>query len=99
MESLYTVMALALQANCPDRFDKAYISARLSDGFSQQRYVCEKDGIQSFPDLSTSETSQIDDVLHELREKMTIPGQAPWSRCTFTLFPDGKFKFDVAYDG
>jgi hypothetical protein len=98
MESLYGVMALALQSNCPDGFDKAFINARLSDGFSQQRYVCEKDGAQIYPDLSPNETSQIDDVLHELREAMTIPGQEPWSRCTFTLFPDGKFKFDVEYD-
>jgi hypothetical protein len=98
MESLYSIMALILSSNCPVDFDKAWINARLSEGFSQQRYTCQNNGALTYPDLSSEETSKIDDALHEIRSQMTIPGQKPWTRCTFTLFPDGKFKFDVQYD-
>lgn len=44
-------------------------------------------------DVLTS--SRVDDVLKDLRKQWPGP---PWSRCTFTLFPNGEFKFDVAYD-
>jgi hypothetical protein len=63
------------------------------------RYDCELDG--RIIEGMRSETIRDYNVyksLKEIRKAMTIPGQTPWSRCTFTLFPDGKFKFDVEYD-
>jgi hypothetical protein len=48
------------------------------------------------PDFN--DTNKVSKKLLDIRAQMTVPGQAPWSRCTFTLFPDGKFKFDVEYD-
>lgn len=47
--------------------------------------------------MPPSDAFAIDGALHALREQSTASGM-PWSRCTFTLFPDGEFKFDVAYD-
>ena len=98
MDAFYTAMAIALSSGCPSGYDKAWIEARMADGFSEQQYWCEGNGKKSNPDLTAQQTSVIDDALHEIRKQMTVPGQTPWSRCTFTLFPDGKFKFDVEYD-
>jgi hypothetical protein len=98
MDNLFSVLALALQANCANGFDKAWISAQISEDFSKQRYTCEKDGVVTYPDLSAIETSNIGDVLREIRQTMKQDDRDPWSRCTFTLFPDGKFTFDVEYD-
>ncbi len=98
MEAAYSAIALALSTNCPAGYSVATLSARMSDGFSDQEAWCEVDGVKVQPDIPTMEGWNASKALHEIRKQMTIPGQAPWSRCTFTLFPDGKFKFDVEYD-
>ena len=41
---------------------------------------------------------EIGERLRDLRAATKQDGREPWSRCTFTLFPDGEFKFDVEYD-
>ncbi len=98
MQDAYTLLGQILVATCNSNFDTAHISARLDEGFTDIEYVCVKNGEQSFALPAKGKGSQVHDALHEIRKQMTIPGQAPWSRCTFTLFPDGKFKFDVEYD-
>jgi hypothetical protein len=98
MEALYSILALSLSEHCPSNFEKAWINAVVEDDFSKQRHTCLINGETKYPDIPTLETSKLGDALREIRKQMTIPGQKPWSRCTFTLFPDGKFKFDVEYD-
>jgi Protein of unknown function, DUF600 len=98
MENAYQVLAAILSSNCPDGFQNASIQARLADDFSQMQYWCEVSGKKIQPSIPSMQKSDVDDALHEIRKQMTIPGEQPWSRCTFTLFPDGKFKFDVEYD-
>jgi hypothetical protein len=56
------------------------------------------DGSERLPRVSGMPAYKISKALLDIRTQMTVPGQAPWSRCTFTLFPDGKFRFDVEYD-
>jgi hypothetical protein len=56
------------------------------------------DGSENSPRVGGMPAFKISKALMNLQSEMTIPGQKPWSRCTFTLFPDGKFKFDVEYD-
>lgn len=98
MESAYMVLATVLSSHCGTEFGDAKISARLATGFSDVEYVCNTNGKSAafLPDITDS--IKVDDALHELRNSMAMPGEQPWSRCTFTLFPDGKFKFDVEYD-
>lgn len=98
MEGAYMVLATVLSSHCGSDFSDAKIIARLAQGFSDVEYVCniEAKSTAFLPDIMDS--VKVDDALHELRDSMTIPGEDPWSRCTFTLFPDGKFKFDVEYD-
>lgn len=98
VQEAYTVLAAVLSAYCGSDFADAKIIARLDDGFSDVEYVCSTASKTSAFLPSILESSKVDDALHELRKSMTVDGEEPWSRCTFTLFPDGKFKFDVEYD-
>jgi hypothetical protein len=98
MESSYSAIALALGPNCPSGFSKAMLTARLAEGFSDQEFWCEVIGKETQPDLPTQDGWKIHQELQKLQSAMTIPGQKPWSKCKFTLFPDGTFKFDVEYD-
>jgi hypothetical protein len=98
MEALYSILALSLSENCPENFEKAWIDASVEEDFSKQRHNCLVNGNIVYPDITAIETSKVDDALHDIRKAMTIPGQKPWSKCKFTLFPDGTFKFDVEYD-
>lgn len=94
----YEAIAESLTAICGGNFESARIIARISDGHSDLRYLC-KDGEQEKAIEASSATGwKIHKALHSIQSDMTMPGQEPWSRCTFTLFPDGKFKFDVEYD-
>jgi Protein of unknown function, DUF600 len=96
--SAYQAMASIIAENCPPKFDMAWFDAELEDGVSQMQYWYESTGSRKQPEISLMQKSELDDVLHNLRDSMTVSGQKPWSKCKFTLFPDGKFKFDVEYD-
>lgn len=97
--ALYHALAASLMAICPQDFTRAEIVADLSSGYSKIVYSCEtasgpKKGLDSPMDVDM----KVDSTLHALRDGMTQDQRAPWSSCTFTLFPDGEFKFDVSYD-
>ena len=98
MEAHYQVIANALVASCKPNFESATLDADVQSDHSKISYSC------NFPGRTESVTpgmrvgSQVDDALHELRAEMKHSGRHPWSRCKFTLFPDGNFTFDVEYD-
>jgi hypothetical protein len=95
----YQALANALMAVCPPDFTQARVTAEIKDDWSKVEYSCEtpsgpKTGLAA--DADTDFT--VDDALHDLRDMMKPAAGAPWSRCTFTLTPDGKFDFAVDYD-
>lgn len=98
MQEAYAVLGQALALACGVDFESAQIRARLDDGFTEIEYVCTDQGQEKFVLPPAGQGSLAHDALHEIRKSMIIPGQEAWSRCTFTLFPDGKFKFDIEYD-
>ncbi len=95
----YQVIAQEIVSLCPANFDQAQLSGDLSeDGVVGIRLKCASSGDISKPRVGGMQAFNISKSLAELRKSMAIAGEEPWSRCTFTLFPDGKFKFDVEYD-
>ncbi len=99
VETLYMVLAQALLSACPSSATDMRIEAHLKNDWSKTTYICKIGGDWTKGLSIPAETDwKVDDALHSIRKSMTIPGEQPWSRCTFTLFPDGKFKFDVEYD-
>ncbi len=98
MQEAYTILGQILAGACSPNFEIARINASLDDGFTDVEYTCIINQQETFALPAKGKGSVVHDALHEIRKSMTIPGQEPWSRCTFTLFPDGKFKFDVEYD-
>jgi hypothetical protein len=99
LEQAYQLFAATLMSVCPPNFQEAKLVASLEDAVSDIRYDCNVDGqLKKGLPYDGQNDWDIHKALHALRKEMTIPGEVPWSRCTFTLFPDGKFKFDVEYD-
>jgi hypothetical protein len=98
VESAYDTMAETLVSACPPGFSKAWIEAKVGDDYSEKEIWFEQDGKKIQPDLDGSISFKLGRAMRLVRSEMTIPGQKPWSKCKFTLFPDGKFKFDVEYD-
>lgn len=98
MIDLYAELAKPLNAACPADFDRAWIDAEVGDDWDDQSASCEGPSGKLQPTINASDSFTIGRKLRELRREMTQPGMSPWSRCTFTLFPDGKFKFDVSYE-
>jgi hypothetical protein len=94
----YQDIATVLNESCPHGYSKAWISAEVGDDWDDQEVWCENGNQKSQPDIEASKQFNIGRNLRKIRAQMTIPGEKPWSRCTFILFPDGKFKFDVEYD-
>jgi hypothetical protein len=97
--SLYGALANALTVICPNDFTEAKIEAEVHDDWSKTVYTCKVDsnwsqGLEAPVDADF----EVDEALVDIRKAMTVPGQKPWSKCKFTLFPDGTFKFDVEYD-
>jgi hypothetical protein len=99
VDAAFEIFASAVMAACPHNFTEGFLVASVADGFSDIRYDCNINGKRKTGlDSDMEQDLKVDDVLHDLRKSMTISGQTPWSRCIFTLFPDGKFKFDVEYE-
>jgi hypothetical protein len=96
LDASYQTIAQALVSICPAGFEQARMVAQVGDDWSDIRYDCTvagqtREGVTG----DTATSSKVDDALQDLRRAW--PAQ-PWSSCTFTLSPDGQFKFDVSYD-
>jgi hypothetical protein len=98
VDSTYQEIALTLREICSSGYSRAWIDAEVGDDWDEQTLWCETAGDRSQPDMEAAKQFQLGRNLRKIRAQMTVPGQQPWSRCTFTLFPDGKFRFDVEYD-
>ncbi len=94
----YEQIAIVLNEACPPGYTKAWIMAEVGDDWDDQEVWCETAAGKNQPDIEAQKQFKVGKSLRSIRASMTIPGEKPWSRCTFTLFPDGKFKFDVQYD-
>ncbi|KQT31711.1 hypothetical protein ASG29_07210 [Sphingomonas sp. Leaf412] len=96
MDAQYQQIAREIVAMCPAPFAHATLEASLGDGFSKVALTCvDAGGEHKSVPVSALAASNIDDALVELREAW--PTKPPFSTCTFTLSPDGTFKFDVGY--
>jgi len=94
----YEVLASAIiQAGDAD-FDEKRLIATVEDDNSQIEVVHIKGTTEKYLQIDTRAGWESHKALVSLRRSMAVPGQQPWSKCVFTLFPDGRFKFDVSYD-
>jgi hypothetical protein len=98
MDAHYQVLAEAVVTSCGDKFDLGQIIATVEDDNSEIEVSCQKNKVESFVDPGAQLSWDVHRSLSSIRKDMTIPGQKPWSKCKFTLFPDGTFKFDVEYE-
>jgi Protein of unknown function, DUF600 len=96
----YQEIASIIENHAPSGWSKIQIPAEVGDDWAEKSYdYWDSNNNQKWFEIEkVDQDIKISRALREIRKQMTIPGQQPWSRCTFTLFPDGKFKFDVEYD-
>jgi hypothetical protein len=98
VDNPYAFIGSQLAQVCPAPFDKAWLEAKLDEGHSSVRYWCDAGGRQTQPDVPAVKAFEIDAALDQLRQQAVEQSGRAWSSCTFTLFPDGEFKFDARYD-
>lgn len=97
-EADFQAIAQAVLPPTQGGWSKAWLTGEVSDDHTDLEfgYVAE-DGAKTFVPAVLGRL-KARDALKEVRKRMQRPGEVPWSRCTFNLFPDGRFKFDVEYD-
>jgi Protein of unknown function, DUF600 len=97
----YNYLSEAIVSSVPQGWQKAWISADEVEKDTAEitgDYV-DHSGQEHWFSIESSDLAyKAADAVMTLNKLMTIPGQKPWSKCKFTLFPDGTFKFDVEYD-
>jgi hypothetical protein len=98
MDIHYNSLADRLALVCPKEFQKAWVEAEVDTDYASTIVWCQLSSSTIQPEVSGETAFAIGDALIELNQAMTVPGQTPWSKCKFTLFPDGNFTFDVEYD-
>jgi hypothetical protein len=96
----YAMIAEVVSQEAPNGWSKIRVPATVeSDNTEFSYFYTDQRNVEKWFDIDDSKKDVIiHNALKAIRTQMTVPGQSPWSRCTFTLFPDGKFKFDVEYD-
>lgn len=95
----YHAVAQALAESAPAGWTQAKVSTEVEeDSLSTSEYdYVDAVGQEHWFQPSAPNAAAIGRALRDLREKSVAAGQAPWSRCTFILSPDGTFKLDLAY--
>lgn len=97
MDGYYTIIAQKLIDACPPGVTRAWLDAEVLEDTSSAQYWYEAGGKTGQPDLGSSDAFDISDALIDIRAKMVADGHEPWTRCTFTVFPDGRVKLDIHY--
>lgn len=98
-DDAYAAIAKALISSAPVGWQKIIVYSSVEETVSKSMFdFINTDGKQTWFDPDSLTVAVVGRNFRDIRDSMTMPGQEPWSRCTFTLFPDGKFKFDVEYD-
>ena len=86
--------------HAPAGWQKAWVSAKADTGYVGELtadYI-DAGGAETWFDIADSgDVFALSTALLELRESTRQDGQPAFSRCTFTLTPDGAFKLDVGY--
>ncbi|KQT31713.1 hypothetical protein ASG29_07220 [Sphingomonas sp. Leaf412] len=95
--SLGEVAAL-LRAACPAGYERAWIEATVGDDWDEQTICCERRGERLQPDTGVAACFRIGRILREVRKSMHDDGNPRWSRCTFTIFPDGRHTLEMIGD-
>lgn len=95
----YQSIANSLAASAPPGWQRVILTSKVENDVSENLFdYVQQDGSETWFDPDSAVVAKVGRALRDIRKSMTMPGEQPWSRCTFTLFPDGKFKFDVEYD-
>ncbi|WP_375285889.1 hypothetical protein [Sphingomonas sp.] len=95
----YRTVAEALAESAPAGWTQAKVTTEIeADSLSTSEYdYVDADGAEHWFTPAAPKAATIGRALRDLREKSAAAGQAPWSRCTFILSPDGTFKLDLGY--
>ena len=95
MDQNYQEIATTLASACPSSFTEAWVEAEVNDGHTKQQIWCSDGSDKSQPTISAMEGFKISKSLLKIKDVMP---NKEWSRCTFRLFSNGEFKFDIHYD-
>jgi hypothetical protein len=96
----YQEIAKIAVSHAPAGRTRIQIPAKIQDDWAEISYdYWDSKNNQKWFEIGTPGLGlKITRFLREIRKTMKQDGRDPWSCCTFTLFPEGKFTFDVEYD-
>ena len=100
LDGKYMVIAQIAADNAPKGWLKIEFHAIIGDGYVKSKYYAflESGEKKSYIIENIVDDDKVVNSVIDIREIMRVPGQDVWTKCKFTLFPDGNFKFDVEYD-
>ena len=97
MEALQGLAQIVLAA-CPAGHAEARLTAELDENWAQIDVLCKSQtGEEVVSDLPGLTGLDLHDKLDEIREEMAEVSGHKWTKCTFSILSDGRFKFDVEY--
>jgi hypothetical protein len=92
------ILAEQIMAACPDGYNQALLQAELDSGYAQlDLRFTNPDGEEFQSDFSDGLGFDLHDTLDSIREEMGRSTGHRWSKCTFAILQDKRFKFDVEY--
>ena len=95
---VYQELAAEVRSGCPGGSIETMLLAELDAGYSDFTVSCVgEDGHVQSGDVSDEASWRIHQLLTQLQAEFRDKTGHAWRKCTFTVFPSGKFKFDVEY--
>lgn len=98
IEDDYLKISQALIAGAPTGWQKAWVVAEVIEDYSKTKYrYLADDGKEGWFKPEIAHLDIVTDSLRNIRTHMLETGQPDWTRCTFSVMPDGNFSFDIEY--
>jgi hypothetical protein len=95
---MYQSLAVQIMQQCPPGYHRAVLKAELDEGYAQIAITCSDDSKGDHrPDVDALSLVKLHDTLDDIREDMARGTGTKWTKCTFVIAEDGKFRMNVEY--
>ena len=97
IEDIYKLIGQSIVSAIPEAWKRAAAYAEIEEDDNGLTYGTYTAAIKPQEERYFEPADELYFLFDELRRRFRQPGQSPWVKARFTLYPDGHFDLDITY--